>query len=177
MWNNDQRKQFGNAYVLTAKSFDKELSIELAMMAVSDLEDLDFQSCMNALKKFRNAPTSRSWPKIGEIRSLANPTLSRDAEAMQISSRISEAVSKFGWPNADRARQHIGEKGWVVVSRYGGWGYICENLGVNISQSSFIAQCRDIAKSYLEHEHLKPLNESQQLTSGGGLKKLGYEEK
>lgn len=61
--------------------------------------------------------------------------------------RIREAVSKFGWPSPAKAKEHIGELGWSVVERMGGWSHICENLGVEIPESVFLAQARDAAES------------------------------
>lgn len=63
--------------------------------------------------------------------------------------RIREAVTRFGWPNGKEARDHLGEAAWSLVQRFGGWRYLCENLGQGISESTFMAQARDAAESHL----------------------------
>lgn len=65
----------------------------------------------------------------------------------EVALRIRHAVSKFGWPSPADARAHIGDLGWGVVERLGGWQHICENLGVTIQETTFMAQCRDAVES------------------------------
>ncbi len=61
--------------------------------------------------------------------------------------RIREAVTKFGWPNPTEAHTFIGDAGWRVVERFGGWKYLCENLGLELNETTFIAQARDAVES------------------------------
>lgn len=81
-----------------------------------------------------------------------------ESKANEIAGRIHEAVSKFGWPSPGRAKEYIGELGWRVVESYGGWNYICENLGTQISISTFRAQCRDSARSKMTLSKAFPEN-------------------
>jgi len=70
-----------------------------------------------------------------------------DAEAKEVISRIVYAIAKIGYVNPDRARVYVGELGWKIVERRGGWEAIC---GIEEKDlTSFTAQCRDLAKSIL----------------------------
>ncbi len=70
--------------------------------------------------------------------------------AKEAAGRILQAVSKFGWPNPNEAQAFIGELGWRVVERFGGWSTVCANLGVSMSTDTFYAQARDLCRSTLE---------------------------
>lgn len=76
----------------------------------------------------------------------------------EVALRIREAVTAFGWCNATRAHEFIGETGWRVVGQMGGWFHICENLGVEIQETTFMAQCRDAVESAhrLEQQGFNP---------------------
>lgn len=66
--------------------------------------------------------------------------------------RIRQAITKFGWNKAGKAKEFIGEAGWNIVERFGGWMYLCENLGVKIQEATFYAQCRDAIQSQINLE-------------------------
>lgn len=112
---------------------------QLSMYA-EDLEDLDPQAMGAAIKRLRR--TEQFFPKPGIIRQaiLGND---RD-EAIEASNRIVEAMAKFGWNNPDRAREFVGELGWRVVEREGGWRALCERTE-NDDLPALKAQWRELA--------------------------------
>lgn len=65
----------------------------------------------------------------------------------EVALRIREAVSNFGWPRPGDAAAFIGPAGWRIVQQMGGWTHICENLGTEIQETTFMAQCRDAVES------------------------------
>ncbi|WP_289460478.1 hypothetical protein, partial [Klebsiella pneumoniae] len=69
--------------------------------------------------------------------------LSPATKAQEVSGRIREAISKFGYANQQDAREYIGSLGWKVVERFGGWIYLCENHGLDLNPLTFFAQARD----------------------------------
>lgn len=77
--------------------------------------------------------------------------LPKEPEAKDIgretATRIRHAITKFGWPSPLNAREYIGDAAWSVVERFGGWQHICECLGVEIQESTFMAQVRDAVES------------------------------
>jgi len=145
MWTSDQRKHFSKFLAITAKLYDKTLDFDVCQMIVDDLVDLDYDSCMDALLRFRKDQKNKTWPRAADIRNLVSPTLDSDTKGKLAASRVIESVSKFGYTNPEEAKNYIGELGWKAVQRFGGWQYICENLGLSIQISTFQAQIRDVA--------------------------------
>jgi hypothetical protein len=65
----------------------------------------------------------------------------------ELALRIRHAISLYGWPGPIAARTHIGEDGWVIVDKLGGWQHLCENLGATIQETTFMAQVRDAVET------------------------------
>lgn len=126
---------------------------EVVEMYVGDLADLDQAEVLSAYERWRRNPANRVAPLPAQIRELVNPEefVAVESQAREIAARIVGAVPKFGWNNAARARMYIGEAGWELVERQGGWQYICENLGHRINAATFQAQLRDLAEGSLRH--------------------------
>lgn len=158
MWTQEQRNKFAASYITACKFFDKEVPIEMAKMAVDALQDLDFDKCVQALIKHMNV-NGKFWPKISDIRSIVKPELDHVDNAKLISLKINEAVSKYGYSNYAKAMEYIGPIGKKVVDRFGGWSYLCENLGSNIQTGMFIAQARDVIAAMTKEEMV--FNENQ----------------
>lgn len=150
MLTNEQKTEIARIYALTCKAFDKTLDADVLKMQVEDLSDLDFEQIKKALENYRIDEKSTIWPRAGKIRALVNPVMSADAVANEAASLIREAISKFGWPNGSEARKFVGELGWAIVERSGGWSSLCENHGLSINPLTFHAQSRDLAKAIIE---------------------------
>lgn len=150
MLNAQEKNQISVIYASTCKAFDKVVEPDVLKMIVEDLSDLDFLSIVRALNKYRNDEKSVTWPRVGKIRALAGQKLSTETLANEAASRIREAIGKFGWCNGLEAEKFIGGLGWKVVERAGGWGYVCENHGLDLNPLTFHAQARDLAKSMIE---------------------------
>ena len=98
--------------------------------------------------------------------------------------RIQYAVTKFGWNNSRAAKEYIGETGWRVVERFGGWEYLCQNLGLDLQVGTFIAQCRDAIESSVNLTRLgfdqsrPPIEQSPQpIEIGSMVKQLAEKRK
>lgn len=150
MMNAAEKNQLSLTYAATCKAFDKTLEPDVLRMMVEDLADLDFSKVINALNLYRRDGKNTFWPKASKIRELVNPVQSKDGMANEAASRIRAAITMFGWPNPDKAREYIGELGWAIVVRSGGWSYVCEQHGLELNPLTFHAQARDLAKAMIE---------------------------
>ena len=151
----DQQKSALGVYIAnTAQFYSKEFSKAVVSMMVQDLEDLDFNKIIDAYTRYRRDGKNVFFPMPAKIRDLVNPTQSKETLANEAASRIRKAIGDFGWCNPLEARGYIGELGWAVVERAGGWSYVCENHGVDLNPLTFHAQARDLAKSMAESSEL-----------------------
>jgi len=150
----DQKKEVAKYYENTCKAFDKILDTEVLKMQVEDLADLDFQDILKALATYRRDGKNTVWPRASKIREIVNPKQSKEAMANEAASRIRKAITDFGWCNSGPAKESIGELGWTVVERAGGWQYVCENHGLDLNPLTFHAQARDLAKAVIESSEL-----------------------
>lgn len=118
-------------------------------MYTEDLADLSPTECIRAYRCWRLNPHNKFFPLPAQIRGMLSPQLDDDSQARDAASRIISSVSKFGWPNSTEAKEYMGDLAWHIVDRYGGWEYICQNLGVTLDIGTFQAQARDAAKAQL----------------------------
>lgn len=153
-----EKQEVARTYNVTCKLFDKTIDADVLKFMVEDLSDLPYVKIIFALHDYRNNPKNRTWPKPVDIRAIVCPELSPEAIANDTASRIRESISKFGWCNSSQAREYIGELGWKVVERSGGWQYVCENHGLDLNPTTFYAQTRDLTKT-LQDSILKGLND------------------
>lgn len=106
------------------------------------------------------------FPSPAEIMSIIRPKADAHDLGVVTAAKVVQAVSKFGYCNQEEAFAFIGPAGVDAVRRFGGWLYICENLGVTIDVTTFQAQVREITKSEIKMNAL-----------GITRNQIGYEEK
>lgn len=135
---------------LTYKIYGKEFDLDMGQLFVDDLADQKFDDIIRALSAFRTDKKNRLPPNVADILSLINPEIDDSAKAQNIAGLVLKAVSKFGWAQPSEAKEMMGPVGWEIVQRYGGWQYVCENLGEDISVTTFTAQVRDAIKAQLQ---------------------------
>jgi hypothetical protein len=139
------RIRVGEMWLTIAQVFNKEIQPSALKMMLDSIDDLAFEKVEKALSSWVGKTKQMRHPFPAEIRAMCEECLDPDTKGKLISSRVIEAISRFGYCNADDARKYIGETGWIVVKRFGGWQYVCENVGVTMQLSTFTAQARDIA--------------------------------
>lgn len=149
---------------LTAEYYGQTIRPEVLLMYVDDFSDYNTQRVIEAYKAYRKNPKNTRAPLPSQIISILNPEINDDAQAVSIAARVIESVSKFGWCNSQDAKNHIGEIGWRAVTAFGGWQYVCENLGTEIQLSTFNAQIRDITKAEIQKSKLKIVTTGPQIT-------------
>lgn len=91
--------------------------------------------------------TRDPFPSVKEIISIMVPERNDENESIEAVNRVKQAVPRFGRYRGDEAKEFIGELGWEVVQKWGGWGHLCENLGASIGETTFTAQARKDALS------------------------------
>lgn len=148
---NEKEKQiFSKQLAFAFMSYGRELSYETLQFMISKLLDMSFESLMNALDGYCKDPKSNMPPTVGALRMRCNSRADDRTLAIEASSRVIQAVTKFGWNNIPGAKEFIGSLGWRAVERSGGWLYICENLGVALTVGTFQAQIRDICEAQMK---------------------------
>jgi hypothetical protein len=153
----DQRDQLGIKLTQIAMMYGKDFPKEQARIYIDSLVSFmpdTFENYMMALMKYLNDSKNKFFPTPMNLRQYLQPELSPDAMSNEVASRIRSAITKFGWPNPKDAREYIGDLGWKVVERSGGWQYLCENHGVDLNVLTFHAQARDLTRSLIESNEL-----------------------
>ncbi len=147
--NQEQRLAIGKMWLALAGMYGREID-QLALKIMLDaISDLDHKKVAQAMMDWTRTSKQNRHPLPADIRSMVNPELDKEAEAREASSRVTSAISKFGWNNPEDAKKFVGTLGWHIVERFGGWNYICQNIGVTIDLTTFQAQAREIAKATL----------------------------
>ncbi len=131
--------------------FGVDLSKAALTMLVNAVSDLNPDAVLRALDEWVKTAKQRRAPMPAEIRELCTPQISPDAQAREAAARIPDAIKRHGYNWPDRAREYIGELGWSVVQRFGGWEHVCQYHGTpEMNAQTFYAQARDLARSHIE---------------------------
>lgn len=164
MLNQQQRDILGAKILESAIYYGKDFSNQQVSMFINALEKYmpdTVENYISAIDRYCMDGANKFFPSPMQLRVYIENKLSRDSEASATAAAIRRAVSDHGWSAPEKARAQIGELGWQIVNDMGGWLYICENLGVDLNPSTFFAQTRDVAKSYLERNEKIAINENQ----------------
>lgn len=129
----------------------------------------DFNVLTGALENYSKDSKNKFFPAPANLNQYINPETSPDAQANEIASKIRQAISEIGYVSPTRAHLFIGDVGWQVVQRSGGWQYLCENHGATLSPLTFYAQSRDTAKAIIENNKINDFSTKDFV--------LGYENK
>lgn len=135
---------------MMAAYYDKSYPDGAIAMMADDLKEFSLAEVSSAYKKYRLDPKNRTMPLPGQIIQMIKPVATNDAKAREITARIMDAFGRHGWSNAELARQYIGEVGWDIVQTSGGWSYLCQEYGVSIQPTTFMAQTRSRVQDRLE---------------------------
>lgn len=136
------RRQIGIASTYYRANINSD-TIELYMKI---LEKYSFKQIMFAITTYAQNPKSRFMFLAADLIEIIDPQPTDDSLSREIAAKISSAVTKFGWCNSEEAKNYIGEIGWRVIEKRGGWAHICQNLRTD-EIASFDAQNRELAKS------------------------------
>lgn len=124
--NDNERKELAKQLIVLAEIYGRDLSRQALGFMLDQLNELNFEEAMNSLNKYCRDSKNRTFPTPGQLLAIAKPEASDIDNAAEVANRIIQAMSKYGWTQPEKAKQFIGEVGWLVVQREGGWGWICE---------------------------------------------------
>lgn len=132
--------------------YGRQLTDAAVTMYAEDLSDFSVDEVSQAIRSYRSNTKNRTMFLPAHIVEILRPTPDNKDLARETAMRINQAVSRFGYMRSEEAMAFIGETGWLAVERFGGWTYLCQNLGVSIDVNSFIAQARDLVEAQLKLE-------------------------
>lgn len=155
----------GEAWLSLAQIYGKELQAPALKIILHAISDLDKNAVMAALGKWAAVSKQGRHPYPIEIREMVNPTIDEDSIARETASRVMSAVRQFGYTRPTEAKVYIGDLGWRIVARYGGWQTLCDELGVSLDVGTFQAQVRDLAKSLRQFAKAGELDQAPSLSS------------
>jgi hypothetical protein len=125
-------------------------------MYAEDLADLPIEDVLRAAREIRFDPKNTKFPLPAVIREKAAPNLNDTDVARDVAARILKAVGRHGhnWSDKDPAwpsepLDQLGELGYEVVKRLGGWMRVCEFSG-EVGSGIFMAQIRDLADATMK---------------------------
>lgn len=112
-------------------------------------EKLTVQELDQAIRLYFDNPQNEFFPQpISKLVALIKNPIQDQDMANEVASKLCSALSKYGPDSWERARDYIGELGWLVASKLGGWSYLCQTL-TNSEMQIFRAQARDLAKTQI----------------------------
>lgn len=159
-----ERQSLKVLWVKLSAYYQFPLRDEVLEMYVEDLEGLPAELIGAAMQEYRRNPKNTRVPLPAQIRALCEPQVDDDSLAREAASRIVSAVRTIGYPSPGSAREYIGELGWKVVERNGGWMSLCQNL-MEDQIGTFQAQARDLAKAQIQFARAGRLDEAPALPS------------
>ncbi len=148
--NFENQKILKKLIVAYSAYYNRELSDDVIKMYIEDLSEFDLTEIVDAFKKYRNDAKNRQMFLPAQIKEIISPIVEKKDLAISTALRVKEAIYKYGWSNENEAKIFIGPAGWKMIDRFGGWKYVCENLGINLMEGQFFAQFRDAIESNLK---------------------------
>lgn len=197
-----QVQELKKSLSLTAAYFQQQILDPVVVMYAQDLADLEFTDVMRALQEIRREKNRRHMPLPADIREKVNPTVSARSIADDVANRIIGSFRKHGnsWPTGyftshtpegryfeavtsaglktfatfeEAAIAEIGEVGWVVLKRMGGYSAACREWENVEAVTTLRAQIRDLANSVLEQAKAGTLYQPPALPEPQERAKLG----
>lgn len=142
--------------------YDRALSKAQIAMYVEDLMGLTPDELKTACRLYRQDPKNERFPLPAKLIAIARPQTSAEDIGRETAAKIIECLSKDGHSNADRARSRMGEFGWSIVSRFGGWESFCKET-TNDNLPIIRAQIRDLASTMNRREAIEAVRSDNAL--------------
>jgi hypothetical protein len=157
--------------------YGKDLGNEALLVYVCAILDLSLEDLKRSINLWLNHSGGPFFPTPGQLRSMLRP--SDDQVAREVVARIVNALSRFGGgDNSERAKEYIGELGWLVVKKNGGWEETCKTGYAQLQTAQ--AHWREYAISLLAQDRsgtldippALPSTQQKKLQSIGDIVKL-----
>lgn len=169
--NQEQRTKIGRVWVSLAQLHGKELNPGVLKMILDSVSDLDPDQVLNALNQWAKTSKMLRHPLPAEIRQMVCPELDENSIAIEIAHKIDYLVIKLGyaWEMGifngdgmiylntknqaflnfkDAVISEIGEIGWAVVCKRGGWRAVAQSSN-EMEEGTFKAQMREQVKAVM----------------------------
>ena len=155
---NEQKQKLAMTLGVMGEYYSRQFSAPALRMMIDDLSDLSFDAVETSINQWRRDPKCKGFPMPSDIRARILPnTESPEDVGRIIAAKILERTRLDGYTNADRAKERIGELGWLVVQRMGGWQKLCEDIGPH-NENTFHSRLRDLAVSLYKSAERGHLN-------------------
>ena len=167
---NEQAKIFEGLQKL-AILMGGNVSQERLIGYVNYLSEYSYEEVQNALNKI--VLTCDRFPTIKQIRSILEPELNGDQNAIDLAGTIISCISSIGGNNHEQAKKEIGEIGWQAVESYGGWRELCKISNNEIGTAN--AQLRELCKVKLQRKKIERTYalKAQRISKDNDTKHLG----
>lgn len=150
-------KSIKETIISTAMYYGYQITKEVLAMHLEDLEGLQEDEILKAYRTYRRHPKNRSMPLPAQIRAIIEPDVSDEIRAIDVATRIEDAIHKFGYMQPEAARDFIGDIGWNVVARRGGWSAVCEDeTPIGIRQKHYQQSASAIIETFRAGEFGSP---------------------
>ena len=138
-------KQIQELWFKIGRYYDRILNDEQIKMYAEDCQQYSIEQLLDAFHVYRRNPYNQKVPLPSQLITIINPDESQKEAAQEAVSRIWQAIGQFGYTNPSGAREFVGELGWAVVTRMGGWNSLCCEQATIRDAGIIRAQMRDLA--------------------------------
>ena len=138
--NEEKRKAIAAVLMKLSVYFDVVLPESRLKLFVDQLQDVDPMKLLIAGERFTSNPKNRFFPFPSQLRELlGSGFMSDEAKAEDAASRITGAITRYGYTWINLANQYepggwtacskkvLGELGVLIVHRLGGWSQLCQS--------------------------------------------------
>lgn len=166
------QKQFLERLWLLAKVCEYQLNADLIALYDRALSRFGYDRAIAAVEEaVIERRGNERMPSIGDLVARCSPQILDSDSAVEVAGRILSAITKFGWSNGADAPSWIGEVGWAVVERNGGWKNLCETVKEK-DIPTWRAQLRDQAGAVLRRHKAGVLHQSPKFDEVAGPKSI-----
>jgi hypothetical protein len=146
-----EKAEVAAMWAICGEYFQRPLQDHAVGMYVADVAHLELSDVTDAMQALRRQPGRRQLFLPGDVCEwVRRRDEGPDTESPEVmAGRITGAVSRFGYPNASKARAYVGESAWNVVDQLGGWSQVCGRL-TQQNVHVFQAQAREMARAEVE---------------------------
>jgi hypothetical protein len=149
-----EKQELKALFICTALYYGHEIPDDALPLYIADLDDLPFVAVAAAIGGLRRDPRVTKCPLPSMIRARLTPESNSDSEAVMVTGRVLEAISRFGPYRLEEAKAWIGSVGWILVSMEGGWEHL--NAIESDQLPTMKAQWRQLAKALIDRGAANP---------------------
>lgn len=160
----DRQIEFARLIRVLAETYNRQVSPDLIKIYYGTLSDLSQEHLQLAVTLYMNAPENRFFPTPGQLRAMIMP--SDEDQATEAVARILYAIKRYGGDykeHHEKAKEHIGELGWKIVEKMGGWSRFLTFRDENEIGPLAQSQWRKYAMGVLSRHRLGILEEAPAL--------------